>query len=129
MKYIPFKERTVDYDRPVYVYRNLGHVTKERWSILQDGLVVAHADEVLLAEVESVIRPSGRDKYLESGVRNVHAFLKGMLLKDVPEVMDSADIHYNKGQFQYFQTGEKFDSANYAVLSQRVYVNSNDSGM
>lgn len=50
--YAPFKGRSLDPTRRVRVYRNL-HGRGGRWSLLQRGLVVGHADECALVGVRS----------------------------------------------------------------------------
>jgi hypothetical protein len=73
----PFKGRTIDIDKPIYVYRNLNR--KGKWySIKQDGVVVAHSTAICIRSVECVIMKSGKEKAIKTQQRNVHAYLKGM---------------------------------------------------
>lgn len=69
-----FKNRQIDLDREILVYRNLN---KGGYSIKQNGLVVAHAERFCLGNFKPIIRESGRQKVLKTGVKNVHAYLKG----------------------------------------------------
>jgi len=77
---IPFKGRTIDRERVVKVYRNLhAHSPEEKWSIQQDGKVVAHAESLVLSGVEFKVSQKGRQRVLRERVKNVHAFLIGKL--------------------------------------------------
>ena len=53
-----FKNRAVDYSRPVKVYRNL---SKKCWSLKQGGVVVAHADQVLMTSEKFTVNLKSRD--------------------------------------------------------------------
>lgn len=79
--------------KPVWVYRNL---TKETWSIMQDGLVVAHADRVYLRDAKFHVRWRGRCKVRRTGQKNVHAFIIGHLC-DVEEIR-LAEYKYLKSE-------------------------------
>lgn len=41
------------------------------------GLVVEHAQSLVVTDVEFVIQPAGRAKARETGVKNPHAFIRG----------------------------------------------------
>lgn len=69
-----FKGRQIEVDKPVLVYRNLN---KGGYSIKQNGLVVAHAERFCLGDFVPVVYESGRQKVIKTGVKNVHAYLKG----------------------------------------------------
>ena len=69
-----------DPDRPVRVFKNwkLGC-----WNVMQDGRLVASARQVRLAGVEFRVRESGRQRMLNSGRRNIHAYAVGRLVEHV----------------------------------------------
>lgn len=71
-----FKGRTIDMDYPVYVHRNLN---ASAWSIVQRGIVRAHAPALILQNAAFKVSNKGWRRYLESGKRNVHARVKGEL--------------------------------------------------
>jgi len=48
------------------------------------GTVPHHADEVWLLDVDFVVQESGREKTVEEGVKNVHAFARDKLLGGGP---------------------------------------------
>lgn len=70
-----YKARQIEIDKPVLVYRNLN---KGGYSIKQNGLVVAHAERFCLGDFVPVVSESGRQKVINTGIKNVHAYLKGI---------------------------------------------------
>lgn len=89
-----FKGRSIDYSKKVEVYRNLNN---GKFSIRQDSLVVAHSSDIFLTDVEFVVRKAGKKKAMVTNERNVHAFAKGYLNKDVMPNMSKfiCPITYN----------------------------------
>lgn len=80
-----FKNRMIDWDQPVEVYRNLRRKGRS-YSMRQNGKVVAHLHpktpvSMLLYDVEFVVSPSGKARAQETGQRNVHAFIRGTIKK------------------------------------------------
>ena len=71
------KDREIDWDRRVYVYRNLH---KNCWSVRQDGLIVKHTKEVSLKDARFLVGQSGRKKVLKERRKNVHAGISGYLM-------------------------------------------------
>lgn len=55
-----------------YIYRNL-HV-KGHFSIRYKGKVIYHCDSMMAENVEFKVNQKGKQKAIEGGVRNVHAF-------------------------------------------------------
>ena len=51
---------------------------KKVWSVMNRGLVTAHVTERLIENPVFVVRPAGQRKVRETGVKNVHAFVKGL---------------------------------------------------
>lgn len=64
----------------VKVHRNLTSKAG-KWSIqcALSGLVLGHAEKVVLRDVIPVVRSSGRNAVLTTGHKNVHAYLVGHL--------------------------------------------------
>jgi hypothetical protein len=63
----------------VEIYRNLH---KRCWSVRacegpDKGRVIEHADQVAVTNPRFVVQPAGRRKVLETGSKNVHAFVRG----------------------------------------------------
>ena len=47
------------------------------FSVRQNGLVVVHADNVWLTDCRFSVQPAGNAKVRATGVKNVHAFVRG----------------------------------------------------
>jgi len=91
----------------VEVYRNL---RKNCWSVRNNtpGRVLWHCNEVVLKDVDLVVRPAGRAKVLQEQRKNVHAFAKGEIL--YTSVRNNT-TNYMYSMFPDFSTnvyGEKF---------------------
>lgn len=63
-------------DRKVSVYRNLH---SGMWSVRQDGIVLVHATNVYLRDVEFRIQEAGRLRVIRTKQKNVHAFVTGYI--------------------------------------------------
>lgn len=119
---IPYKHRirNLDYGCPVEVYRNIAK--KGVWyTIRQSGCVVAHADEVNLINAEFIVQQGGRKRVKKSGVKNVHAWVRGELIK----VRGETECHpfqvvYNPKRYKTFRrldTKKPVKAANFVVLN------------
>lgn len=71
-----YKNRTIDYTKCVYVYKNLHNGL---YSLKQNGKVVANGYNFFLNNVETKINESGRLKVIKNKQKNVHAFIIGYL--------------------------------------------------
>jgi hypothetical protein len=80
----PYKRREIRTTEDVWVYRNLMRTDGVWYSLLQRGLVVAHATDVALSRVRFIVREGGRQRVLAEGVKNVHAFVVGRLWRQDP---------------------------------------------
>ena len=101
-----FKNRKIDYDKPVYIYRCLnrkGHI----YSIKQNGVVVAHTEKFIVKNCNLVINKSGKERVIKEKIRNVHAFIKGYL-GDIDDVKNSFSwiLKYNPFVNKGFTFGE-----------------------
>lgn len=77
---IPYKNRIVNLEKKVYVYRNLNCKSdNETFSIMQNGLVVGHTHNLHMYDIDFIVRESGKIKALKTKRRNVHAFIKGYI--------------------------------------------------
>ena len=107
----------IDLGRRVYVYFNLH---KKCWSVRQAGKVVMHANRLCLKDVRYLVAEGGRNKVLQSGVKNVHAGLSGYLVKTVPNIPEvSYDVTYNPFKYNSFVSVEKkrpIQHSDYAYL-------------
>ena len=73
---VPFKDRSIDLDREVEVYRCLNRKGRI-YSIRQGGVVIGHTKCLTMSDVQMVVNSSGYKRFKKRGVRNVHAFLRG----------------------------------------------------
>ena len=100
------KKYDLDFDRKVFVYKNLH---KGCWSIKQDGIVKAHADNVTLYQVVMKVNRKGRERVLREKRKNVHAGINGYLrLEEFQRVWDDLpedqfdEITYNPYKYSSF---------------------------
>ena len=86
----------VDESRKVFVYKNLH---KDCWSIRQDGLVKAHADDICLFDCSFRVANKGREKVRREKRKNVHAGISGYI--DTFEVDKWEDNNPNTARTSY----------------------------
>lgn len=81
------------------------------FSVCQKGLVVLHADNVWLKNCKFAVQPKGLEKVRESGVKNVHAYVRGNLTGFDMELSDDPqDYLLSKGYRQAYYNPKKVDS-------------------
>jgi hypothetical protein len=102
--------------RPIVkVYRNLKHGKSARplYSIMRNGRVIARRHRVLLTAARFVVNQAGRRRVIQSGRKNVHAFVVGEWVRrpDSAFGTDETDtrplgmrIVYNPYKMSAFQT-------------------------
>ena len=79
----PFKNRTIDFNKPVRVFRNLHK--KGRWySIQQKNKTVAHTNNLLLENCELIVNEKTRQRVVKTGKKEVHAYVKGFIANSIP---------------------------------------------
>jgi len=106
---LPYKEREIDTEKKVEVYRNL-NASWKCFSIKQ-GKVVAHADRFKIENVEFKVNEKQRQKVVEEGRKNVHARLKGNFVEECE--MDTSymdELYYDPYTTDTFinkRTGER----------------------
>lgn len=91
------------------------------------GRVVQHLDNVWLANVKPIVRPGGRQRVINEGRKNVHAFIEGDLMTSLEvaaiRVSDftARSITYNPYKYDSFRachdTNEVYTGGGYAWLS------------
>jgi hypothetical protein len=72
----PYKERAVDLNRPVEMYRCLNR-SGFTFSIRQFGRVVGHTSDIVLKDCVFRVSNGGKKRCIEEKTRNVHAYIKG----------------------------------------------------
>ena len=95
----------------VEIYWNLH---KKMYSVrnLKTGRVIAHTYEAIILQPEFVVRQAGNRKVRETGVKNVHAFVRGKLygldadviMSNIPDHMmwDMYYVTYNPYKYTSF---------------------------
>ena len=66
----PFKNRTLNIEEPVIVYRNLHGNIQEMYSIKQKNVVVAHTNLLSLKDCKFIVNPRGRRRAIKQKRRN-----------------------------------------------------------
>ena len=120
------KKYDLDFDRKVFVYKNLH---KGCWSIKQDGLVKAHATELTLYGCNMYVNRKGRQRVLKERSKNVHAFVRGILVDDKtmrdhygwlkPMPRSVSYNPYKSASFRDTITGEVVRKSDWASLIKR----------
>ena len=119
------KYRDLDWNQPIWVYRNLSKKYKDyrAYSVMQKGLVCFVTTSIIVENARFVIRPSGRKRVLDTGTKCVHAFIVGR-----PKAIDSkikiskinSKITYNPKVDDNFRTssGAPIFSAGRVILNE-----------
>lgn len=89
----------LDLARPVKVYRNL---SRKCFSVMQDGIVKAHAKTVCLEDVAWTVSQKRRQRVIREQCKNVHAFSIG-LLRDSVRLAKAETVFYNPYLDYHFQ--------------------------
>lgn len=121
-----FRGRTLNNGQLVDAYRNL-HRGGFSLRDVKTGLVVAHTDgPVILMDVHCIVSEAGRQRVIESGTKNVHAFVRGHAFLHVPAFDYERRLTYNPFKAATFYdslTGDPItDTLDSVVLfGDRVY--------
>ena len=110
------KGRTLEVGQAVEVYYNLH---KKKYSIRDrvSGLVVAHADQVILTDAIFKVSEAGRQRVLREKRKNVHAFVVGKFMAADIRLVDTGNAkqaYYNPYKTSCFvdkATGEALKGA------------------
>lgn len=109
----------------VDVYKNLtaGNLSVRSRETENYGIVTDHVQEAMVKDAEFVVQPSGLKRFKETGIKNVHAFVRGKMVDEysmMPSLDDAERVRYNpKVQDHFFlaDTGEHVESAQLVWLS------------
>lgn len=122
--YSGFKSREYHVPSVVDVYRNLNTGGLSVRGVEEHrGLVIDHVDCVSLSECVFLVSDSGRKRVIETGVKNVHAYVRGSLQSFEYTALDT-EIHYNPFQNASFVTDKgapvnHADSASISVIDKK----------
>lgn len=103
---IPYKNRELNPNKPVEIYRNLNKPGKT-FSIRQNGLIIGHSNSLLLKDCEFIVNEAGRKRVISQKRKNVHAFIRGELLNCDAEHLDYGEITYNPYKIKAFYLMER----------------------
>ena len=117
---VSFKNRTIIKDKPILIYRNL-HKKGKVYSIRQNSLVVGHTTNISLKNVKFIINMGGKKKAIESGIRNVHAFVSGIISNE--KHTTELKVKYNP----FIDKGFYYDENN--EISEALFININETGL
>jgi len=120
----PFKDRVIDFNKTVDVYRCLNKEGKV-YSIKQGGKVIGHTSQLRLKDATFVIHKSGQEKCKVSGINSAHALVRGKVWLTVVDDKE----HWNKVTYDPYNdmtyichtTGEPFEihHAQYVEFSEK----------
>jgi hypothetical protein len=85
-----------------FIYKNLN---KKCFSIKFDGKVIKHVNSFVAYNCHFKVNSKGRQKAINEGVRNVHAFLVAENVEEIesrPHIDLPLKISYNPWKFDYF---------------------------
>ena len=99
----------------VEVYKNL---RKKTWSVRKKGLVQKHPRRLTLRSCTFKVLPGGHARFKRTGVRNVHAFVKGTPARKYWDCKFWVVAHYDlkKGQFIEKWSERPLKGARYVVF-------------
>jgi uncharacterized protein (DUF2147 family) len=105
---IPFKNRDIDFNSKVKIYRNLKAARDQRiYSIKQNGFVVAHTTNIVLRDCKLIVQEGSRQRLLKTGQRNVHAWICGFVDMENNGEKCTNRIVYNPKNNNSFMCGLK----------------------
>jgi hypothetical protein len=108
---VSFKGRSFNEGDKVRVYRNLHN---GGFSIKKGGLVIAHADEVHLVGVTTLINEKDRQKVLQTKTKGVHAYVIGRLSLTTFNEENAKTMYYNPYKTKTFVDTETMKEVNQA---------------
>lgn len=87
---VSFKDRDINPDKEVYVYRNLNKEGRI-FSIRQNNLVVGHTNQLMMHDVKFIVSEAGRKRCRKTGRKNVHAYIRGLISQKGGMGTDASD--------------------------------------
>jgi hypothetical protein len=79
---ISFKNRIINMDSPVEIYRNLHGCGLKKYSIRQNGLVVGHTNQIMLRDAVFKVSKAGKLRVRKEKRKNVHALIVGTICEN-----------------------------------------------
>lgn len=128
LNYDSYKGRKINFDQKVMVYKNLHN---GKFSVKQNGLVVAHVDSIEFEVAMFNVNESGRQRVINEKKKNVHAFIVGYIKavnvdKDVSNLKAVSYNPYKYSQFYFKSNSQLVSPMSYdnvfCSISKGVYV-------
>jgi len=112
-----YKGRALDVGKSVRVYRNLH---RGGYSVVQGGLVVAHAQDITLSDCTMHVCEGARQRVISTRRKVVHAWVCGRVAERVEA---NQPLRYNPYEAGYFRNtaGEPVWRADCVSLSSSVH--------
>lgn len=106
------------------VYKNL---RKNCYSVRYKGRVIHYAQNYQLRNCKFVVQPAGRKKVIETGHKNVHAFVRGLWcrLPKLSNIKTARKVRYNPFKMENFEFEDGsvcFESEFVWLTPEGVYV-------
>jgi hypothetical protein len=103
----------------VEIYRNLHN---NCWSVRDNktGIVIEHVRHLHIKDATLVVRPAGRERVLQEGRKNVHAFVKGEVCTTGEVPLNICEVVYNPYKHSSFVekvTGKSVYTATHIFLT------------
>lgn len=115
-----YKNRKIDLNKPVKVYRNLNNGLL---SIVQNGHVVAHTDQIFLENCTTHVSEAGRQRTIKLHRKNVHAFIQGYIthiqLTDYEKARRIYYNPYNVSKFVWYDTSTTISNIPYCYIQSK----------
>lgn len=109
----------------VEVYRNL---TKNCYSVRHKGKVISHEDEVILAAPICRVQPAGRARVLKEKRKNVHAYVKGVIIA-IPTEYPFREENMVKVRYNPYEKDHFFRADTQSRVDQGGVMWLNENGM
>lgn len=124
----PFKGRTIDTAKPIYLYRNLNRKGRV-YSIKQDGLVVAHTKSICMRNVEFVVNSKTKNRIIETKERSVHAYVKGYYTTSCNKVTSSGTLPIIIKYDPFIERDFYMEGNDIMDISDAMFIIANEHGL
>jgi len=120
---IPYKNRSLNPNEPVRVYRNLhAKDNAHKYSVMQNRLVIGHTNDLWLRDCNLIVSQAGRNKVIREKKKYVHAFIEGFVFRGLSNPISKTKIDYNPYvQSQFSIAGIYEESSKFVHVSDCVW--------
>lgn len=92
-----------------------------KFSVLQNGLVVAHMDQLCLADAKPHVNEAGRQRVIANKRKEVHAWIEGYL-DNKPRPSNLLTVNYNPYKREYFWVGQEIFPINRFIWASHIWL-------